>query len=200
MRIRTHTNPLNYRQRFEKLSKYLPDHTANIDFEIGFGQENFMLDYAQQNPTRTIVGAEVRKKAVEYTLEKIAERKITNILALHGNGHMCLEDMFDDHTVENIFIFHPDPWMKHRHHNRRVINDFMLSLAHQKLTTTGKLYISTDVDSLWEYINETITANNKFTLTQDPVFWEELYSTHWTNMCLEKKRTIFYGTFSPKTL
>lgn len=207
MRIHTHTNPLNYRDRFKKLTEYtdflhqaqpIGTRPTGIDFEIGYGQENFILDYAQQNPDRIIVGAEVRKKAVEYTQEKIAERKLNNVLALHGNGHICLEDMFDDHTVSNIFIFHPDPWMKRRHNNRRVINDFMLTLAHQKLSPNGKLYISTDVESLWEYINEIITQNNKFTPIDDQVFWQEIYSTHWTTMCRQKNRTIFHGTFSPK--
>ncbi len=201
MRIRTHTNPLSYTQRFKKLHEYgYTESYTGIDFEIGFGQEAFILDYAQQNPTRIIVGAEIRKRAVELLKERIDERKITNVLALHGNGQMCLDDLFDDHSVDNIFIFHPDPWMKHRHQNRRVITDTILSLAHQKLKATGKMYISTDVESLWEYINSVITANGKFSLIEDPVFWQEVYSTQWTDMCLEKNRTIFFGTFSPKTL
>ncbi len=225
MRIRTHTNPLSYNYRFKKLNELLTSMqapgsksgagspscpgrhshlgdggTSLIDFEIGFGQESFILDYAQQNPTRLIVGAEVRKLAVELLHEKIAEQHITNVLALHGNGHMCLEDIFEDNSVDNIFIFHPDPWMKRRHNNRRVINDTLITLAHQKLKSTGKMYISTDVPSLWEYINGVINASNKFAISEDPVFWQEIYSTHWTDMCREQNRTIFYATFSPKVL
>jgi tRNA (guanine-N7-)-methyltransferase len=199
MRIRTHTNPLNYRQRFKKLNAYgFSTSNTGINFEIGFGQETFILDYAQQHPTQLIVGAEVKKKAVTLMQGKIDARKITNLLVLHGNGHMCLEDMFDDHTLNNIFIFHPDPWMKRRHYNRRVINEHFLALVFKKLKPTGKLYISTDVESLWKYINEVIVANNKFTQADDPVFWQEFYATRWTDMCREKQRTIFYETFRPK--
>lgn len=199
MRIRTHTNPLNYRQRFKKLQDYGFANTLDgIDFEIGFGQEAFIINHAQQTQNRLIVGVEVKKKAVTLLQEKIDERQLTNLLALHGNGHMCLEDTFDDHTIDNIYIFHPDPWMKRRHYNRRVINEHLLALAYQKLKQTGKLYISTDVESLWEYIMGLIAASNNFTRIDDPIFWQEFYTTRWTDMCREKQRTIFYGTFSPK--
>lgn len=198
MRIRTHTNPLNYPHRFKKLNEYtLPTTITGVDFEIGFGQEAFILDHAQQHATRLIVGVEVRKKAVDLMQERINARKLQNLLALHGNGHLCLEDTFDDHTIDNMFIFHPDPWMKRRHHNRRVINEQLLELTHKKLKPTGKIYISTDVESLWQYITELITASGKFTKIKDPVFWQEFYSTRWSDMCRAKQRTIFYGTFTP---
>lgn len=201
MRIRTHTNPLSYKQRFKKLEEYgFTGTTTAVDFEIGFGQAPFILNHAIKNPQRIIVGAEVRKKAVDLLQEKIVSQNLQNILALHGNGHISLEDVFNDHTVDNIFIFHPDPWMKRRHYNRRVINDDILSLAHKKLKATGKLYISTDVESLWDHINEIIRSNGKFSQINDSVFWQELYSTHWTEMCREKQRHIFYGTFTPQQL
>ncbi len=198
MRIRTHTNPFYCRQRFKNLKALIdPAQYTGIDFEIGFGQGTFIFDYARQHPNRLIVGAEVRKKTVELLQKKIDTHKLENILALHGNGHICLEDMFGNNSIDNIFIFHPDPWMKRRHNNRRVINLDFVSHAHKKLKKTGKLYISTDVKLLWEYMLETITYSGKFTRTQNSEFWENFYSTRWTDMCREKQRTIFYGTFAP---
>jgi len=199
MRIRTHTNPLSYKQRFEKLSTYAdPQAYEALDFEIGFGQERFMLDYAQQHPQRLVVGAEVRKKAVELMQEKITQRNIPNVIALHGNGHICLEDLFEDATLDALFIFHPDPWMKRRHYNRRVVTLQMLKVAAAKLKPAGRLYISTDVADLWEYINELIAASGCFDAAQDDGFWRDFYSTRWSDIAQEKQRTVLFGTFSPR--
>jgi tRNA (guanine-N(7)-)-methyltransferase len=213
MRIRTHTNPLSYRQRFNKLIDYIAidAKTTNeqqlplsykdinhVDFEIGFGNGDFLLNYAHHNPTRMVIGAEVRKKTVELFNERLKNHTISNILTLHGNGQICLEDVFDDHQVDNIFVFHPDPWIKQRHNNRRIINNDFLVLVHQKLKSSGKLYISTDVASLWESMLAIIKNNNNFALIDNHGFWQEFYSTRWTQMCREQQRTIFYGTFIPK--
>lgn len=199
MRIRTHTNPLSCRQRFKKLSEYIdPRSFSGIDFEIGFGQEVFIINYAKQHPTRLIIGVEVRKKAVDLLQKRLAQENITNVLVFHGSGNLCIQDLFDDAMLDTIFIFHPDPWLKRRHHNRRIINQELLTSIACKLAPTGRLYISTDVASLWTSIQQDITSNTRLIQQDDQAFWSTFYSTRWTQMCQEKKRPIFYGTFGLK--
>ena len=43
---------------------------------------------------------------------------------------------------------------------------------------SGRLYVSTDVDSLWSDMCETLEANGAV-VTQDDAFWNEDYQTHW---------------------
>ena len=172
MRIRTHTNPFCCQQRFEKQdwNKIFPNFQNQLDLEIGFGRGIFLEQYAKNNPNKSIVGVEVRKKTVVIFQEKIDTEKIENVLLVHGNGQFALEDMFTDKTIDNIFIFHPDPWLKNTHHKRRVINAKLLTLAAQKLKPTSKIYVSTDVEELWEEILEVFSANKSFTKTPDDIF------------------------------
>lgn len=199
MRIRTHTNPLSCRQRFKKLNEYIDPQTfSGIDFEIGFGQEVFIIEYAKQHPTRLVIGVEVRKKAVDLLKKRLAQENIQNVLVFHGSGTICIQDLFDDAAINTIFIFHPDPWLKRRHHNRRIINKDLLATIASKLTPSGKLYLSTDVESLWASIQQDIIHNGQLIQRDDQEFWETFYSTRWTQMCQEKNRPIFYGTFVHK--
>ena len=181
MRVRTHTNPLSYNQRFTQLEieKLFPVFQNKLDFEIGFGRGGFVENYARHNPERFIVGCEVRKAMLDELKERIKTNDLVNILPILGNGQICLEDMFTDHSLDNVFIFHPDPWLKRRHQKRRVITPQFLSLVAQKLKSHGRLYISTDVETLWHDMQTVIMASNLFAETADPQFWVNYYQTHW---------------------
>lgn len=195
MRIRTHTNPLCYRQRFDKLdpTKIVTNFNGQIDFEIGFGQSEFIINRAKSNPNRLIVGSEIRKKAVDLMETKI--ENINNIHLVHGNGNLGIEDLFADNSLDNIFIFHPDPWIKRKHLKRRVITKDFLDIAKQKLKADGRIYISTDSDFLWLDICKTFKDNSNFKFHNDEEFWNNAYSTHWSDMSIKKKRIINFVTY-----
>lgn len=181
MRVRTHTNPLSYHQRFTllDLQKLFPAYQNMLDFEIGFGRGSFIANYASLNPERFIVACEVRKAMLDELLARSQAQNLTNLLPLIGNGEICLHDMFADQTLDKIFIFHPDPWLKRRHQKRRVITAQFLALVARKLKPQGRLYLSTDVASLWQDMTETIAVSNLFEETSDPLFWATYYQTHW---------------------
>ena len=197
MRIRTHTNPFSCTQQFKKLEpkKVFPSFQGKLDFEIGFGQSSFIKDYATHNQDRLVVGIEVRKKAADIMAEKIKQENINNVHIVHGNGTICLQDMFTDRSLDNIFIFHPDPWMKKRHYKRRLINNKFLEIAQKKLKLGGKIHVSTDVESLWEQIISEFSRSTNFVQQKHDTFWKTYYSTRWDDIVQEKNRKTFYSTF-----
>ncbi len=197
MRIRTHTNPLSYRQRFDQLDplSIYSNYSGQLDLEIGFGQCSFIKNYAQANLSRLIIGVEVRKKAVELMQVQLLADNIQNAYLVHGNGYVCLQDMFLDHSLDNIFVFHPDPWVKQRHSNRRVINQDFIACAAQKLKSGGKIHVSTDVEFLWLEICDFFKAHDCFAKKDDDPFWECYYMTRWDEISNEKQRKTAYATF-----
>lgn len=197
MRIRTHTNPFACTHHFEKMDpiKVFSEFNGKIDFEIGFGQCAFIRNHAKTYPDRLVFGIDVRKKTVDLMQEKVVQDSLKNIYLVHGNGGVCLEEMFADHSIDNIFIFHPDPWKKHRHQNRRLINPQLLTTAQTKLKPGGRIYVSTDVDFLWEDISKVFEANPNFIKVDDTEFWTGYYKTRWEEISQAHNRPTFYATF-----
>jgi tRNA (guanine-N7-)-methyltransferase len=196
-RIRTHTNPFNYYKRLEKLdlTDIFKNYSGKIDFEIGFGRGQFILNYGASNPDRLIIGVEVRKNITLEVQEQLNKLDLPNVHLIHGHGQILLEDGFQAPLIENCFVFHPDPWFKKRHQKRRVINPIFLQTIHSRMLPTGKLYLSTDVPILWEGMLETIQESNLFTEIEDPEFWEKHYTTNWSNWSITDKRKAHTGTF-----
>jgi tRNA (guanine-N(7)-)-methyltransferase len=154
------------------------------------------MSYAKNHPDRNVIGVEVRKLAVQVMQERLEQTGINNIKLLHGNGTVCLSDMFADGLLDTIFIFHPDPWLKRRHNKRRLISDEFLTLAHKKLKVGGKMYISTDVKELWNDISKRIARqSNLFSVTNNDPFWANNYTTRWDELIKKKQRQSFCATF-----
>jgi len=197
MRVRTHTNPFNYHKRMETVdfAAAFPDYSGVLDFEIGFGRGVFLRQYAKQFPDRFIVGVEVRPALVDLLSHRLAEEHISNVLPVHGTAEICLEDMIEDASIQRLFVFHPDPWFKKRHHKRRVINKQTLALYSRKLKKGGRLYLSTDVRVLWDDMASAFDAAVEFEAVSDKEFWDHCYQSHWHRFSLCDQRDLHCGTF-----
>ncbi|MAQ64743.1 MAG: tRNA (guanosine(46)-N7)-methyltransferase TrmB [Rickettsiales bacterium] len=192
MRVRTHTNPLNIIQRFDHIE--LPDSTQELDIEIGFGKGVFLLNWAKQNPNHHVIGIEVRKQMVDLLAKKLKQEKLPHTTIFHGNGQYFINDAAKDNSINRIFIFHPDPWFKSKHHKRRVVSNTFLKLALQKLKPKGKIYISTDVEPLFEDMQTQFKEFKTFQTINDS-FWETAYQTHWSQFSKTDKRDTFMQTY-----
>lgn len=193
-RVRTHTNPLSIKHRFSENLLDNLDSNLPLDVEIGFGRGVFLRSWAKQNFNRNIVGIEVRKPIVDILQERLEKELIKNAFIFHGNGAFFLEDSILDESIDRLFVFHPDPWFKKRHHKRRVIQKEFLDVAFKKLKPNGLLCVSTDVEVLWEAMSEDI-LNNKFKLFADDDFWNNSYNTHWQEFSIKEKRSLFQKSF-----
>ena len=198
MRVRTHTNPFNYYQRLQPIdwSSLWSEFDGTLDFEIGFGRGVFFRHWCQKYTDRFLVGAEIRRSVVDILRDRLNELCISNQCILHGNAEIILQDCFGDHSIDNIFLFHPDPWFKKRHHKRRVLRKKFLDMASKKMKKNGKLYISTDVKELWEAMVDTIESHPDFSFVEADPFWEEDYNTHWHIFREKDGRDFFRGTIA----
>lgn len=197
MRIRTHTNPFHLTKRFARvpLDMIFSDFNGKIDFEIGFGMGVFIRHYAKKFSEKCIVCVEVRKPLVDALNVQLMQESISNVAPFHTTDIICMEDIIPNCTIENIFIFHPDPWFKKRHHKRRVVNDVFLALCIKKLIPNGRIYISTDVKDLFEDIQSQFAAFSVFSLVDDQSFWDTTYKTHWQQFSIQAQRQEYCAVY-----
>jgi tRNA (guanine-N7-)-methyltransferase len=116
---------------------------ARLWLEIGFGGGEHLAHQAAANPDVSLIGAEPFVNGVVSALRHLEERKIVNARLYRGDAR----DLFGaipDGALENIFVLHPDPWPKARHHKRRLIQKPFLDEAARLLRADGELRLATD--------------------------------------------------------
>lgn len=199
-RVRTHVNPLSFNQQLKKeeFKELNEKFTVGIDFEVGVGKGTFIQNHAKTNPDRHVIGVEVRQSMVENLEETLEKEDLKNVSIIHAPAMNFLAEIVPDNSINNCYIFHPDPWFKKRHHKRRVITPEFLALLYQKMKPQSKLFISTDVSSLWIDMNNKIIKNPNFQKIAEESFWETHYKTHWANFSQTDKRTSCRATYQIK--
>jgi len=65
-------------------------------------------------------------------------------------------------NLKSISFNFPDPWFKKRHYKRRVIQPDFINILSYSLQKGSLIFIKTDVNDLFDYMDCTITGNSKF--------------------------------------
>lgn len=197
MRVRNHANPLNYYERmkpfdFNSAFGKTPD---LVDLEIGFGRGIFLRNYAAQFTDRFIIGLDVRSQIVALLQQHIDKEPLGNVALIHGNAALFLEDSLPQSSLDRVFVFHPDPWLKKRHHKRRVIQPAFLDVLVPKLKPNGRLYFTTDVESLFDEMVMVCDHHQQLARVEDSVFWDHYYQSHWDAFSIEDDRLLFKSIY-----
>ena len=89
------------------------------------------------------------------------ENEIDNI-RIWPNDARDVMDGLQDASVERIFLLHPDPWPKTRHHKRRFIQHNTVRDLARILKPGGILRVATDDQPLCNWMLWHITHNDDF--------------------------------------
>lgn len=112
--------------------------------EIGFGMGETTAEIAQAHPDWNILGAEVYKPGVGALLGRIERLGLKNIRIVEHDAVEILTHMLADESLDAIHIYFPDPWPKKRHHKRRLIQPWLVTLLCKKLKRGAVLHMATD--------------------------------------------------------
>ena len=132
---------------------------ATVLMEIGFGNGEFLAHLARAHPKAWLVGVEVYLPGIAKAIARLEEAgalahtRISQYPAQH-----VLEKQTPDAFLDAVFILHPDPWPKKRHHKRRLIQKDFAALLARKLKPGGALWLSTDWPELAEWMREILNA------------------------------------------
>ncbi len=126
-----------------------------IVLEIGFGNGDFLVDMAKKHDDWTLVGVEIYLPGVAKAVGRLEDSgfiertRITQLPAQY-----VLEHQVEAGQLDGIFINHPDPWPKARHHKRRIIQkDFALLLV-SRLKQGGFIKLASDIPELAEWMRD----------------------------------------------
>lgn len=130
-----------------------------IVMEIGFGNGDFLVHLARRHPEWTLVGVEIYLPGVAKAVGRledagfIEQTRITQLPA-----QFVLEKQTQPEQLDGIFVNHPDPWPKARHHKRRIIQKDFARLMVSRLKPGGFIKLASDVDELAKWMREILDA------------------------------------------
>lgn len=112
--------------------------------EVGFGGGEHLAWQAAQNPEIGMIGAEPFINGVAKLLSQIEDENLKNIHIHHGDVRPLLETL-PDQCLNKLFVLHPDPWPKSRHHKRRMISPWFFKQAARLVKPSGILRVASDI-------------------------------------------------------
>ncbi len=143
-------NPtLDWQTLFHRDNKFHRDSKRIL--EIGFGMGDALFTQAKQHPEQDFVGIEVYKPGIGSLFNQISREKISNIRVFHGDVTEFLNLTMSANSFDAIYIIHPDPWHKKRHHKRRLIQTTFIENLLSILKPLGYLVIKIDNDHYAEH-------------------------------------------------
>ncbi len=117
---------------------------APLEADLGCGRGRFLLARAALAPGSNFIGVDLLSRRLGKFDLRAAARGLTNIRLLQGDVRYALEHFFPPASLSVAYLLFPDPWPKHRHHARRMLQPSFMDLLHRALAAGGLFHFATD--------------------------------------------------------
>lgn len=131
---------------------------APLVLEIGFGDGESLAAMASADPMVNYLGLEVHRPGIGHLFLRAEALALTNLRVMCADAVDVLERQTPDGCLDRAQIFFPDPWPKARHHKRRLIQSYFVTLLVHKLKPGGQLHIATDCEDYAHSILDLLKA------------------------------------------
>lgn len=145
--------PLDLRAAFDN------DHPIIV--EIGYGSGESLLHQAKIQPEYNFIGIEIHRPGIGHLLHHMVSEHIDNIRLICQDSIEVMQ-FIPNNTLAGIQIFFPDPWQKHRHHKRRLIQATFLDLIYPTLQPGGFIHCATDWEDYAQHMLAVLSADPRF--------------------------------------
>lgn len=138
--------------------------SARLVVEIGSGQGEAVVAAAAADPSTDFLAVEVYTPGLAQTVLRAAQRDLTNLRLLQVNAVEVLATTLPEGSVDELWVFFPDPWHKSRHHKRRLVTPSFATLVERVLRAPddgapgGILRLATDWDGYADQMVEVLDA------------------------------------------
>lgn len=127
-----------------------------IHIEIGMGKGQFIMELAERNPNINYIGIEKYSSVLVRAIEKREQKKDMDNLYFIRMDAEYIENVFDTHEVDRIYLNFSDPWPKDRHAKRRLTSTHFFEFYDKILVPSGRVIFKTDNIDLFDFSLEQI--------------------------------------------
>ena len=171
-RIRQHVNPLSEIYLIPITPPDWKDIYQNprqpLHLDLGCARGRFILQMAQLHPEINFLGIEIRNPLVIEAIEAKNRAQLTNLHYLSGNinssGSILLSSLPTD-LLQCITVQFPDPWFKHKHLKRRMLQPDLINYLVKYLLPEGSFFIQSDILAVAQEMKRYLQAHQDLILT-----------------------------------
>jgi tRNA (guanine-N7-)-methyltransferase len=168
---------------------------GDMRLEIGFGGGEHLAHQAALFPDVNFIGAEPFRNGVAKLLALIEEKTIGNI-HIHDDDVRYLLEKLPPASLSRIYVLYPDPWLKKRHHERRIVNAETLKQFHTLLRPDGVFLFASDIDDYNEWTLREVREHGGFALESNSTEpFENWLQTRYEAKAKREGRESRYLTF-----
>lgn len=154
---------------------------APLVVEIGSGQGEAIVAAAAAHPERDHLAVEVYTPGLAQTIVRAGHAgadpgrdggapgtELDNLRLVQANAAELLATALPEGSVDELWVFFPDPWHKARHHKRRLVTPEFARLAARVLRPGGVWRLATDWVEYAEQMLEVGEADDAFRNAHGP--------------------------------
>ena len=147
------------------------DEEGRFVLEIGVGKDPHLVTRSKDFPNDKHLAFEYSRKKLLTFLTKAHDEQLTNLRGMQADFKRVLPAFFADESIDQTYIFFPDPWPKKRHRKKRMVQPETMDLLAQKIKKGGKLELRTDDRDYAEQMLEVMEACKFFRNELDRPEW-----------------------------
>lgn len=131
---------------------------APLVVEIGSGQGHAIVHAAASRPHDDFLAIEVFRAGLARTMREADAAGVQNLRLIEANAPEVLAESLPPASVDELWVFFPDPWHKSRHTKRRLVTAEFAALAAGVLHDGGVVRLATDWEEYARQMREVMDA------------------------------------------
>lgn len=140
---------------------------APLVVEIGSGQGHAIVHAASTRPETDFLAVEVFRAGLARTMLDAERADVRNLRLVEANAPEVLQHLLPPASVDELWIFFPDPWHKNKHNKRRLVTPEFAGIAAATLRGGGMLRLATDWEDYAVQMRDVLDASEDFTRAFD---------------------------------
>lgn len=132
--------------------------TAVDVLEIGAGTGLFSVELASRYPDKQFVAVDVKADRLQKGAFEAEARGLTNLRFLRARADQ-LPDLFEEHSISELWVTFPDPFPKKRSAGRRLTHPTFLYTYTKILTSRGTVCLKHDSSDFFLWSLEQLVAH-----------------------------------------
>ena len=115
--------------------------------DVGFGKGEDLVQMSGLLPHAFLLGIEIHRASIATAVAALAAAGRRNVRVCRGDLTLLLRQHLRPESLDEVWVFFPDPWLAQGDAGRRVLRHETVALMHRCLRARGQVWVATDVDS-----------------------------------------------------